>query len=96
VLINPPVRLFGERKLRAIYAWRRPGQTNRGSIIRRVTESGDRRAKVAQYGRLGITYLAHGRDLGLHVDTAEPRTEHGDGNSWHGKYRSEVNHSEEL
>ncbi len=78
-------------------AWKRSSQTNPTSIWRgRRTDSGEGRAKVAQHGRLGRGHLALDRDLGLHVDMAEPRAEHGDSDSGHGKYRCEVHHSEEL
>ncbi len=51
---------------------------------------------MAEHGRLGIAHLALDRDLGLHVDMAEPRAEHGDTDSRHGKYRCEVHHSDEF
>ncbi len=51
---------------------------------------------MAEHGRLGIAHLALDRDLGLHVDTSEPRAEYGDADSGYGKHRCEVRHSDEL
>ena len=51
---------------------------------------------MAQHGRLSVAHLALDCDLRIHVDTTEPRAKHGDGNSWHGKHRCEIYHSEEL